>query len=85
MQVYFEVIGIAPGTAYKYDLAVFRDGDRQPQLRLGFGATAAAAPDPVHREIDIGRLKTGSYQLQVTITSASGQQVVRRGEFTIVK
>ena len=44
MQVYFEVIGIPAGTAYQYDLAVFKDGDRQPQLRLGFGATAARRP-----------------------------------------
>ncbi|MGH7592760.1 MAG: GWxTD domain-containing protein [Gemmatimonadales bacterium] len=85
MQLFFEVGGLATGTAYKYDLAVFKDRDPQAQLRLGFGATALASPDPVHREIDLGRLKTGSYQLQVTITTASGQTVVRRGAFTVVK
>ena len=85
MQVYFEVLGIPAGGSYRYDLAVFKDGDRRPQQRLGFSATAIASPDPVHREIDIGRLKPGSYQLQVTVSTAAGAQVVRRGEFTVVR
>jgi hypothetical protein len=85
IQLYFEVLGIDRGAAYHYDLTVYRDGDSRPQLQLGFGASAADSPDPVHRELDIGHLKPGSYQLQVTVTAAGGAKVVRRGEFTVVK
>ena len=85
LQVYFEVTGVAAGTRYRTDLAVFKADAQSPQLNFGFGVTATATPDAVHREIDIHALKAGSYQLQVTISTASGERVVRRGEFTVVK
>lgn len=85
MQLYFEVVGVPAGGAYKASLAIFRSGDPRPQVQLGFNATAAGSPDAVHREIDLGKLGAGSYQLQVTVSTATGQTAVRRREFTVVK
>jgi hypothetical protein len=85
MQLYFEVLGVAPGTAYRTDLVIFHTTEQRPELSVGFSATTSASPDGVHREVDIARLKPGSYQLQVTISTARGERVVRRGEFTVIK
>ena len=83
MQVYFEVTGVSSGAPYHVDLAVFKNDESTPQLAFGFGATSSGVPTPLHREVDISRLKSGSYQLQVTITTPGGERVVRRGEFSV--
>ena len=85
MQLYFEVGGLAPGTAYRAQLAVLKVGRTDPLLQLGFNAVAAQRPDQVHREIDIGRLGGGDYRLQVTVATPTGGKVVRQRGFTVVK
>jgi hypothetical protein len=85
MQLYFEVFGVPAGGGYKASLAIFKARGARPEIQLAFNATAAGSPDAVHREIDLGRLGAGSYELQVTVVSASSQNVIRRREFTIVK
>jgi len=44
-----------------------------------------STPDAVRREIDIGRLSPGPYQLEVAVSLPSGQRVVRRRELTIIR
>jgi hypothetical protein len=85
MQLYFEVLGLQTGTPYTASLAVFRSGEAKPQLQLGFNVTASGSPDPVSRAVDLGRLSPGTYEMQVTASTASGLRVVRRGEFTVIK
>lgn len=85
MQLYFEVLGLHAGTPYTVSLAVFPTGKARATLQLGFSVTASGSPDPVSRAVDLGRLGAGTYELQVTASTASGQRVVRRGEFTVVK
>lgn len=85
MQLYFDVIGVPPGKPYKASLAIFKPGETRAQLQIGFNATATTAPDPVHREVDLGRLGAGPYVLQVTVTTPGGESVVRRREFTVIK
>jgi len=85
MQLYFEVLGLHAGTPYTVSLAVFPTGKAQAKLQLGFNVTASGSPDPVSRAVDLGRLSAGTYELQVTASTTSGQCVVRRGEFTVVK
>ena len=85
MQLYFEVFGLAVGTQYKSELRVLKAGDQSSQLAIAYTATSVTTPDPSHRELDLGRLAPGSYELQVTVSTASGAKAIRRGEFTVVK
>ena len=83
MQLYFEVGGLAAGTSYRGELAVFRAGQKTPQLQVGFNAVAAGMPDKVRREIDLGRIGAGKYVLQVTVSTPNGGKVVRQREFAV--
>ena len=83
MQLFFEVGGLAAGTAYRGELAVFKAGETTPQLQVAFNAVAAAMPEPVHREIDLGRIGKGNYVLRVTVSTPNGGKSVRQREFTV--
>lgn len=85
MQLFFEVGGLAPGTAYRVQYAVLRVGRTDPLIQFGGNAVAAEMPDRVHRVIDIGRLGGGDYVLRVTASTATGTKVVRQRNFTVVK
>lgn len=85
MQLFFEVGGLAPGDAYKVQYAVLRPGRTDPLLQFSGNAAATETPDRVHREIDVGRLGTGDFILQVTVSTASGAKAVRQRRFTIAK
>ena len=85
MQLFFEVGGIAAGSGYRVQLAVRRPGRKDAQLELGFNTVAAGTPDRIHREVNIGHLGTGSYLLQVTVSTPSGGKAVREREFVVVK
>ena len=83
MQLFFEVGGLASGTAYRSELAVLRPGQTTPQLQVGFAAVAAGTPDKVRRELDLGRLGRGNYILRVTVSTPNGGKSVRQREFTV--
>ncbi len=85
MQLFFEVGGLPIGKAYRWQFAILKAGAKDPQLQIGFNAAAASAPDKIRREIDIGRLGSGKYVLQVTVSTAEGAKSVRQREFTVVK
>lgn len=85
MQLFFEVGGLAAGTAYRAQLAVLKPGRADPLLQISVNAVAAEMPDRVHREIDIGHLGSGDYVLQVTVATPTGGKVVRQRRFTVIK
>ena len=85
MQLFFEVGGLAPGAAYRLQWAVLRPGRTDMLLQVGSNAVASGSPDLVHREVDIGRLASGEYVLQVTVSTASGSKAIRQRRFTVVK
>ena len=85
LQLFFEVGGLAQGTAYRVQYAVLRPGRTDPLLQFGVNAEAAEMPDRVHREIDVGRIGGGDFILQVTVSTAAGAKVVRQRRFTIGK
>lgn len=95
LELYFEVTGLAPGTAYRYEIAAIRPGAQSflhklfgahPEaIHITFNRTATGAPDPVRREVATDKLEPGKYILQVTVSTASGEKVVRRRDFTITK
>lgn len=85
MQLFFEVGGIAPASGYRGQIAIMKHGHSDPQIEVGFNAIAAGAPDRVHREVDIGRLGSGTYVLRVTVSAPGGAKAVREREFTVVR
>ncbi|MES2304029.1 MAG: hypothetical protein V4558_00885 [Gemmatimonadota bacterium] len=100
MQLYFEVSGLAAGTSYRTNMAVYRvSGDTAvtrraddlvasggtPALAIGFTQTHPGGVAPVHRELALQRLKSGEYVLEVTVSTIGGASVVRRQAFVISK
>jgi GWxTD domain-containing protein len=85
MQLFFEVGGIAAGAGYRVQLAMTRPGRKDAQLDIGFSAVANGTPDRIHREVDIRHLGSGSYILQVTVSTPAGGKAVRQREFLVVK
>jgi GWxTD domain-containing protein len=85
MQLFFQVGGLAAGTAYRVQYAVLKPGHTDALLQVGYIVIASETPDRVHREIDIGRVGSGDYVLQVTVSTPSGGKVVRQRRFTVVK
>lgn len=83
MQLFFEVGGLAAGTAYHQELAILRAGSKTPQIQVGFSAVAGGTPAKVRREVDLGRIGTGKYVLQVTVSTPNGAKAVRQREFTV--
>jgi hypothetical protein len=85
MQLYFEVFGVPAGAGYKVQYAVLKPGHTDPLIQFGGNAVAAEVPDRVHREIDLGKVGTGDFILQVTVSTPSGTKAVRQRRFTIIK
>jgi GWxTD domain-containing protein len=85
MELFFEVGGVARGAGYHAEYRIFRAGHKDAVLELGFEGIAADVPNRVHRELDIGRLGTGNYILEVTVTAPSGGSAVRRRAFTVIR
>ena len=85
MQLYFEVGGLAAGTPYRVQYAVLKPGRANALLQVGYSLVASATPDRVHRELDIGRIGSGGYILQVTVTTPTGGKAVRQRRFTVVR
>ncbi|MGH7524104.1 MAG: GWxTD domain-containing protein, partial [Gemmatimonadales bacterium] len=85
MQVFFDVGGVAPGASYRVQLTVMRAGRSDAQMQIGFTAVATGTPDLFHREIGLGRLATGSYVLQVTVSTPAGDRAVRQRAFVVTR
>jgi hypothetical protein len=85
MQLYFEINGLAAGSAYRASMKLFKAGESQPQITLAFDGHTAASPASVHREVDLGRFKPGAYTIEMTVTDPAGSSAVRRRSFVIRK
>jgi hypothetical protein len=85
MQLFFEVGGLPAGSTYRVQYAVLRPGRADPLIQFAGDAVAQQAPDRVHREIDVGKVGTGDFILQVTVSTPSGGKSVRQRRFTVIK
>ena len=92
MQLYFELAGLTSGARYHSELTVIRPphggiftNTSSALMKLGFDGTKSDDVDPIQRELSLDKLSPGSYLLEVTISTADGQRVVRRRAFTVVK
>ena len=64
------------------DEATERVGDAAAGVANDVGV---AGREQIQREIDLRRLRTGDYILEVTVSASGDRQAVRRQEFSIVR
>ena len=95
MQLYYEVDGLKPGSAYDVRLVVRKHGGGGglfkklfggggAALSLKFDAAATAAVESAHRGLQLDRLKPGSYVLELTVTDKEGRRDQRVQPFQVV-
>jgi hypothetical protein len=100
LELYFEVLGLAAGTAYRVDVAVIRVSGRDAlsaasarvlaqggnaDLTLGFDQRHPGGVAGVSREISLARLRPGEYVLEVSVRTADGTRAVRRQPFVLAR
>lgn len=83
LQLTFELGGLARGAPYRTQIAIFRSGHKGAAIQVAGNAVASAVPERVHRQVDLSRLGSGSYEIEVTIITPDGARVSRRHEFSI--
>lgn len=89
MQLYLEVAGLEAEARYDVELAFVRpgttaSGDRTA-LKLTFAGVHPGGTAGIEREVNLSRLATGRYRLEVAVRTADGTRAVRQREFTIVR
>jgi hypothetical protein len=90
VQLYYEAAGAEPGRRYRQEIAVYRvkgaDGatDRRPVVTLGFDERAEGATIRAHRTLQLRRLRTGRYVVEVLVRGPSGAVDTRRRAFRLV-
>ncbi|HTK56468.1 MAG TPA: GWxTD domain-containing protein, partial [Gemmatimonadales bacterium] len=92
LQLFFEVLGVKPGESYKTEIKVVRPGGLGPIGRFFRGGgggisvrnqeVATGTRIAVARELDLGRLRPGTYSLEVTVEQG-GRKVRRRSPFQV--
>ena len=90
VELYYEASGTAPGMPYRHQIAVYRaknDGrlEARPVVTLGFEERADGPLVRAHRTLQLGRLKPGSYVVEVKVGGTAGEPAVRRRELRVVR
>jgi len=90
VELYYEARGAAAGTPYRHQIAVYRtkgDGrlEQRPVVTLGFEERADGALIRAHRTLQLGRLKPGTYVVEVKVAGAAGEPAVRRRQLRVVR
>ena len=75
---------------YRHQIAVYRaknDGrlEARPVVTLGFEERADGPLVRAHRTLQLGRLKPGSYVVEVKVGGTAGEPAVRRRELRVVR
>jgi hypothetical protein len=91
LELYYE-LGAIPGVSYRHEIAVFRAKredpaavEGRPIVTLGFQEAAVAELVRSRRRLQLGRLKSGRYVVEVKVSGPDGLSESRRREFRIVK
>jgi hypothetical protein len=90
VELYYEASGAAAGAPYRHQIAVYRakgEGrlERRPVVTLGFEERADGTLIRAHRTLQLGRLKPGSYVVEVRVAGPAGENAVRRRELRVVR
>jgi hypothetical protein len=89
--LYYEGGGAEPGASYRHEIAVYRmKGDparpeRRPAVTLAFQEPAREPILRSHRTLQLGRLKPGTYLVEVRVSGPDGTTSTRRREIQVVK
>lgn len=80
MSVYYQAVGLEPGTAYTTALEVLRSTEpaAKPLVSLRVDGVSEGAVLHVQRSLGLQRLRPGVYTLRVTLTRATDSASVRR-------
>jgi hypothetical protein len=90
VELYFEATGATPGVVYRHEITVLRSGKphpdrRRPLVAVSFFEEAAAPVIRSHRTVRLGRLKEGSYLVEVKIIAPDGTARIRQRSLRIIK
>jgi GWxTD domain-containing protein len=91
VELYYETTGAKEGATYRHEIAVFRMkgkpgvAERRPVVTLGFDERAPGSLLRSHRVLQLARLKSGRYLVEVQVHEPGGQPVARRREFRVVR
>ena len=92
LELYYEVAQTEPGRSYRHEITVYRLKDarrpdrRRAEVTLGFDERAASPLTRSHRTLQLGRLRPGTYLVEVRVVAAGGsepatrQRIIRVGE-----
>lgn len=80
LSVYYQAVGLEPGTAYTTALEVLRSTEpaAKPLVSLRVEGVSEGAVLHVQRSLGLQRLRPGVYTLRVTLTRATDTESVRR-------
>jgi GWxTD domain-containing protein len=84
VELYYEVAGTEPGRSYRHEITVYRLKDprrpdrRRAEVTLGFDERAPMPLTRSHRTLQLGRVRPGTYLVEVRVTPAGGPEAVTR-------
>ncbi len=90
VELYYEASGATPGTTYRHQIAVYRAKDEgrleaRPVVTLGFEERADGPVVRANRTLQLGRLRPGTYVVEVKVTGAGSEPAVRRRQIRVVR
>jgi GWxTD domain-containing protein len=92
LELYYELAGTEPGRSYRHAITVYRlkdardPGRRRAEVTLSFDEPAGAGLTRSHRTLQLGRLRAGTYLVEVRVEPAgeagavTRRRVIRVGE-----
>jgi GWxTD domain-containing protein len=92
LELYYEVARTEPGRFYRHEITVYRLKDqrrpdrRKAEVTLGFEERTASELTRSHRTLQLGRVRPGTYLVEVRVGAAGGadrvtrERVIRVGE-----
>jgi GWxTD domain-containing protein len=84
LELYYEVGGTEPGRSYRHAITVYRLKDardparRRAEVTLGFDEPATAELTRAHRTLQLGRLRAGTYLVEVRVSAPGSADTVTR-------
>lgn len=93
MQLTFELSGLVAGSPYRTEIRIARPGGsalsrlfgRGAALRLAFEGVHLGGVTSIRRELALDEVKPGTYLVEVTVSTPSGEKQTRQQEITVVK